>query len=237
MTLSLQNPRRVSRGNPGIEPALSSDDPDIRALLADTALLVTTLKAGGEIESVAQLRTRCMTSIRALSGELERCGVPASVRQDAMLAQCALLDEAVLMWLKDDARSGWDSNPLQVECFNRHDAGSYVFERLEARMREASPDARLLEAYAAILGLGFGGRYMLDPASRRQIVSALDAMLARLGLGAALAFTTDRSRTRIGDWCRRLSPWGILAVGCIAAGIVYAVWNGALSVLVSGLTP
>jgi type VI secretion system protein ImpK len=238
MTFSRQDTRRLASGTSGVEPALSSGssgEPDIRALLADTALLVSTLKAGGETSSVAELRARCMTYIRTLSDELERYNVPAGVRRDAMLAQCALLDESVLACLKGETRSAWDSNPLQVECFNRHDAGSYVFERLEARMRETSPDAGLLEAYAAILGLGFNGRYVLDPEGRRQVVAALDAMLTRLGRGSQPAFTADGSRTRVGDWFRRLSPWGVFALGCIVAGIVYAVWNGRLSVLVSSL--
>jgi type VI secretion system protein ImpK len=235
MILSRRNTPRGIAGASGIEPSLSSTGPDIRALLADTALLVSTLKAGGEIGTVADLRGRCMTYIRSLSDALERSSAPTGVRQDVMLAQCALIDESVLAGLKGDARSEWDSTPLQVERFHRHDAGSYVFERLEDRMRESAPDAELLEAYAAILGLGFNGRYMLDPEGRQQVVAALDAMLVRLGRGTQAAFTADRSRARMGDWFRRLSPWSMLALGCIAAGVVYAVWNGTLSVLVSSL--
>jgi type VI secretion system protein ImpK len=235
MILSRRNTPRGTAGVSVIEPSLSSTAPDIRALLADTALLVSTLKAGGELGAVADLRGRCMTYIRSLSDALERLSIPAGVRQDVMLAQCALIDESVLAGLKGDARSEWDSNPLQVERFNRHDAGSYVFERLEARMRESAPDAGLLEAYAAILGLGFNGRYVLDPEGRHQVVTALDAMLVRLGRGTQPAFTADRSRARMGDWFLRLSPWGMFALGCIVAGIVYAVWNGTLSVLVSSL--
>jgi len=235
MILSRRNTPRDIAGAPGIEPSLSSTGSDIRALLADTALLVSTLRAGGEMGKVADLRGRCLTYIHALSDALERSGVPADMREDVMLAQCALIDESVLAQLKGDARSEWDSNPLQVERFNRHDAGSYVFERLEARMREPAPDAGLLEAYAAILGLGFNGRYVLDPEGRRQVVAALHAMLVRLGRGTQPAFTADRSRARLGDWFRHLSPWGMFAIGCIVAGVVYAVWNGTLSALVSGL--
>jgi type VI secretion system protein ImpK len=222
-------------GAPRAEPSTSAAGMDIRALLADTALLVSTLKAGGSIGKVPELRQRCMESIRTLSAELERRDVPADIRQDAMLAQCALLDESVLLHLKGEARTGWEIKPLQVECFNRHDAGSYVFERLDARMREPAPNASLLEAYAAILGLGFNGRHVVDPDGRQRVVIALEAMLTRLGRGTQPAFTVDHSRARIGDWFRRLSPWGVFVLGCVVAGVVYAIWNGALALLVSGL--
>jgi type VI secretion system protein ImpK len=235
MTSSAHILLRRSAGAPAAEPSINPAGPDIRALLADTALLVSALEGGGDVGTVEQLRARCMIQIRTLSDELERSNVPADVRHDAMLAQCALLDESVLRHLKGDARSGWELKPLQVECFNRHDAGSQVFERLDAQMRAASPNPRLLEAYAAILGLGFNGRYALDPAGRRQVVAALDAMLARLGCGSHPAFVADHSATRIGDWFRRLSPWGVFAFGCVVAGVVYAIWNGTLAVLVSSL--
>lgn len=235
MTRSTHIPFRRSAGTPAAEPSVGPAGPDIRALLADTALLVCTLKAGGDVGKVEQLRERCMLQIRTLSDELERRNVPADVRHDTMLAQCALLDESVLLHLSGDARSGWELKPLQVEWFNRHDAGSHVFERLDARMQAASPEPALLEAYAAVLGLGFNGRYVLDPEGRRQVAASLDALLARLGRGSHQAFVADHSSTRVSDWFRRLSPWGIFAIGCVVAGVVYAVWNGTLAVLVSGL--
>jgi type VI secretion system protein ImpK len=102
-------------------------------------------------------------------------------------------------------------------------------------MREPAPNASLLEAYAAILGLGFNGRHVVDADGRQKIVTALEAMLTRLGRGTPPAFTVDHSRARIGDWFRRLSPWGIFVLGCVVAGVVYAVWNGTLAMLVSGL--
>lgn len=237
MTLSVNNISRRIGGNgiPAAERANTAGVVDIRALLADTALLVSSLRAGGNVGSVKELRERSMKFISTLADELERCSVPADVRQDALLAQCALLDESVLFHLGSDLRSGWDVKPLQVECFNRHDAGSQVFERLEARMQETPPNVGLLEAYAAILGLGFNGRYSRDPEGRRQVVDALEAMLVRLGRGSHRAFVADHSRARMGDWFRRLSPWGIFALSCGVASIVFAVWNGTLAAQLSSL--
>jgi hypothetical protein len=121
----------------------------IRDLLRDTALLVTTLSQGGKTESITVLRQRCQQLMSGFSTALEQRGVAADVKEDALNAQCGLLDEAVLPALPMDDKPHWGAQPLQVERNGRHDAGEHVFDRLTARMREAT-NADLLEGYAAI---------------------------------------------------------------------------------------
>lgn len=229
------------------EPPLPSAGSGIRALLRDTALLVTSLAQDGKREPVQALRDDCVKLIREFAAALEQRRVPADIQQDALLAQCGLLDEIVLRQLNDSERARWEAWPLQVEQFGRHDAGTHVFERIAARLREPQPDAELLEAYAAILGLGFAGRY----AARRglpsdayvgenadtleRVVSELAARLKRLGRGNNRAFVTEHGKRRIGDWFYRLSPWAIAAFSVAVATIVFAVCNELLAVQLSHL--
>jgi type VI secretion system protein ImpK len=230
------------------EPVLPSAGSSIRALLRDTALLVTSLAQDGKREPVEALRDDCVKQVREFAAALEQHRVPVDVQQDALLAQCGLLDETVLRQLSDSERARWEARPLQVEHFGRHDAGTYVFERIAARQREPQPNADLLEAYAAILGLGFTGRY----AARRglpsdahvgenandtleRVTSELAARLQRLGRGNHRAFVTEHGKRRIADWFYRLSPWAIAALGVVVAAIVFAVWNGLLAVQLSRL--
>lgn len=225
----------------------------IRDLLRDTALLVTTLSQGGKTESVTMLRQHCQQLMGQFSAALEQRGVAADVRDDALYAQCGLLDEAVLRALPMDDKSQWDAQPLQVERFGKHDAGERVFERLTERMREAAPNADLLECYAAILGLGFMGRYAspkgtsFDPwkslgdgvregqAQHTSLLASLDAQLRKLRPAATRTFIADRSGRRLADWFYRLSPWAIAGLTCAAAALVYLIWSQALNLQLAHL--
>lgn len=212
------------------EPATSvTTGMGIRDLLRDTALLVSTLTQKGNAEAVEQLRKHCVELMATFSAALEQRGFAADVREDAQYAQCGLLDEAVLRCLPTNERSSWEAHPLQVERFGKLDAGDHVFDRLAERLRETPPNVDLLECYAAVLGLGFVGRYARDGEGKREELKAtLGARLAKLRPAAAQTFIADRSGRHITDWLYRLSPWGIAGSTCIAAAFVYLIWGQAL---------
>lgn len=210
----------------------------IRDLLRDTALLVTTLSQGGKSEAVTVLRQRCQQLMAQFSAALDQRGVAGDVRDDALYAQCGLLDEAVLRALPMDDKPQWDAQPLQVERFGKHDAGERVFERLTERMREAAPNADLLECYAAILGLGFMGRFAREgQAQRTSLLASLDAQLQKLRPAGTRTFIADRSGRRLADWFYRLSPWAVAGLTCVAAALVYLIWSQALDLQLAHLIP
>ncbi|MBR7943610.1 DotU family type IV/VI secretion system protein [Burkholderia cenocepacia] len=211
----------------------------IRDLLNNTALLVTTLSAGGTARDAGALREHCRQLIDHFSSALIQRGYPDDVRNEALVAQCGLLDEAALRYLPADSRSGWAEKPLQVERFNLHDAGERVFDRLEARMRETPPQIDLLECYSAVLGCGFVGRYARDAregeAERIALIASLDARLNKLRPSSERPFHADRAGRRLSDRFYRLSPWAIAALGCVAAAIVWAAWAAGLDMQVADL--
>lgn len=210
----------------------------IRDLLRDTALLVTTLAPAGHAPDAAVLRDRCRELIDQFSNALERHGYPDDVRQEALVAQCGLLDETALRHLPAESRAGWELNPLQVERFNLHDAGERVFDRLDARMREASPRVDLLEGYSAILGMGFVGRYAREgEAKRTALIASLNAQLEKLHSSADRPFVADRAGRRLTDWFYRLSPWAIAGLACATAVIVWSMWTAALDIQLAHLVP
>jgi type VI secretion system protein ImpK len=202
---------------------------DIRELLRDTALLVTNLSSGGKAENYDSLRSRCKQIVQQFTDALDQRGFARDVRDDAIVAQCALLDETALRHLDDAKKAQWIAEPLQVERLKHHNAGEYVFERLEARMREESPNINLLECYAAVLGLGFKGRYALESdASRDALIGRLNALLERLRPTQSNTFLVERSGQRFGDWFHRLSPWAIAGLATLFAFVAWLSWHLAL---------
>lgn len=222
----------------GIAPAVDhSSGGGIRDLLRDTALAVTSFASGGTVKDAAAFRDRCQQLIGNFSDALTRRGYPHDVRKEAIVAQCGLLDETALREFDEEARSGWELKPLQVEQFGLHDAGERVIDCIEARLSEASPNADLLECYSAILGMGFMGRYARDgDAKRAELVAALNTRLQKLRPAAGQPFIADRTGRRLSDWFYRLSPWAIAGLTCIAAVAVWGVWSAALDAQLAHIT-
>jgi type VI secretion system protein ImpK len=221
-------------GQPAVERVAGAG---IRDLLRDTALLVSMLTQGGTSEPAEQLRKHCVELMAAFSAALEQRGFAADVREDAQYAQCGLLDEAVLRCPSIKDRSSWEAHPLQVERFGKLDAGDYVFDRLTERLRAASPHVDLLECYAAILGLGFMGRYAREGVAKRAVLMAtLNARLESLRPAVTRTFIADRGARRVADWFYRLSPWRIAGIGCLAAALVYLIWGQALDAQLAHLS-
>ncbi|MEK6421130.1 MAG: DotU/TssL family secretion system protein [Burkholderia gladioli] len=215
--------------DPQASPATSEPGDRIRDLLRDTALLVTSLASGGQTQDPHALRARCKQLVAQFASDLTQRGFPDDVRGEALIAQCGLLDETALRYLPDAFRSGWESMPLQVEQFHLHDAGERVFERLDARLREASPPVALLECYSAILGMGFVGRYARSGAAERTaLIDTLNARLDSLQTATDRPFMTHRGGRRPSDWLHRLSPWAIAGIACVVAAVTWGAWSAAL---------
>ncbi|MCU9955986.1 DotU family type IV/VI secretion system protein [Burkholderia sp. BKH01] len=212
-----------------------SPRPSMRAQLRDTALLVTHLSNGGQVDSQENLRQQCVRLIAQFATALDAQGIAADIRDDAVLAQCGLIDEAALRHLPASDKGNWESRPLQVDRFGTHDAGTRIYERLEHRMREPAPNVDLLECYAAVLGLGFRGRYAArsgpqananeGEAKRQALIAALVARIDQLRPTSRPGFVTDRSHTRLIDRLRRLSPWAIAGTACVVAMFVWFAWD------------
>lgn len=210
----------------------------IRDLLRDTALLVTSVGSGGTVLDAANFRDRCRDVIQNFADALARRGYPDDVRREAQLAQCGLLDEAALRYLSPESRSSWELAPLQVERFKMYDAGERVIDRIEARLRETSPNVDLLECYSAILGLGFMGRYARDGETKRaELTNALNTRLEKLRPSVEQPFMTDQAKRRLTDWFYRLSPWAIAGLACIGAVIVWSVWSVTLDTQLAHIAP
>lgn len=206
----------------------ATDKLSMRAMLRDTALEVSLLAQGATATSVPQLRERCLQLVRDFETALEARRLPADVREDAVYAQCGLLDEFALTYLPLEKRYEWDAQPLQVERFQNHDAGERIYQRLATRMLEPHPNTELLECYSTVLGLGFRGRYArAGEPQRAEIISALNEHLAEVS-PPRLGFIIDTTRTRGYGWLRQLSPWLIAGIACAAAALVWLAWSHAL---------
>lgn len=216
----------------------ASREAGMRDLLRDTALLVTSLASGGAVPDATSFRQRCRQITGLLAEALERLGYPEDVRREALVAQCGVLDEMALRYLPAAARIDWEQRPMQVERFSIHDAGRRVIDCIETHLQKASPDVDLLECYAAILGMGFVGRYARDgQAKRAALIATLNARLQELRAPTDEPFLTDPAGTQLATGFYRSAPWIIGALACIAAMAVWIAANRTLDTQFAHMTP
>ncbi|MBR8233193.1 DotU family type IV/VI secretion system protein [Burkholderia sp. AU42008] len=195
--------------------------PLLPVALRDTARTVTALTL--ESISFQALRDQCDAQIAQLRSDLNSRGLSDDVIDDAVYAQCALLDEAALKHLTGAARDDWEREPLQVTHFSSNDAGEELVRRIRHRLCNARPASELLAIFAAVLSLGFVGRFAINgDIDRAGLVRSIDAQLGR-------SHSDDGNHTPVapivvsnaGARPPRISGPIWVAMSCVSAGFVW----------------
>lgn len=199
--------------------------------MRDTALTVAGLHRDGRPKDLPDVfRQHCEKQIAALRDELTLSGFSQQVVNDALYAQCALLDETVLRCLKDGNREAWEHRPLQVAHFNSHDAGDELVCRIQAQLQSPKPEPMLLRVFHTVMLLGFQGKFVAPgKAAERSLL--IQRISDRLHQCTGSTDNDDQADMMIrggtpSRWSLRISPlaWVLLAgVTTIAlyAGLQY----------------
>ncbi|MGO4809672.1 DotU family type IV/VI secretion system protein [Cupriavidus sp. 2MCAB6] len=203
--------------------------------LRDTALTVTALADDDQPTGFEAFRAKCDEQVSRLREEFLAAGQPADVVEDAIYAQCALLDEVALGRLPEKDRDAWEREPLQVQEFQSHDAGEALIARIERRLGEARPVLPLLAVFHAVLGLGFQGRFALEGAGARvALMHAIDERLDRAGWlkSDGPVLVTDGNARR---WRGHLTPLAWVVSACAGTGLVYLALDRWLATAIARL--
>lgn len=166
----------------------------IDALLQDSYLLVVALREGSTPQSSRTLWKHCSDLVETLRQRLEDDGMSQRNIDYISYAQCALLDETVLGYARDDDHADWASQPLQVKFFNRHQAGHFLYEDMREVLRDPASAPEVLTVFHRVLLLGFKGRYSdrRDP-EREELIRALEARTEPLVMHDALVSGSART--------------------------------------------
>lgn len=136
----------------------------IDELLRDSILVVVELKAKAKILSGHKLYEHCKEQIKNVRETLYNAQYKQDVIDDISYALCALLDETVLLYQKDNPSDQgydeWLGEPLQVIYFNTNNAGYDLFEKIRSRLKDDKKEEIVLSCFDRVLGLGFQGCYL-----------------------------------------------------------------------------
>jgi len=219
-------------------PDAKSSAIPLPAAMRDTALTITALAGHAAPLSFVSFRQKGREQIKRLRAELVASGLPADVIEDAVYAQCALLDEVALGRLGGADRHAWENEPLQVLEFQSHDAGEQLIARIERRLAQVPLQQNLLVIFRAVLDLGFKGKFALDGIDARlTLMQTLDERLGRhhepIDVSAPILVIQDGTNR----WQQRWSAPAWFVIACIAAGAVYIGLNHWLAASLAQLAP
>ena len=204
-------------------------------LYAPVFAVIVQLRSTDQYGDSDRLRQRLRDLLREAEQQAEAAGAPFEDIRDASFSVVAFLDEAILSseWeQKDD----WMARPLQLERFERYDAGEFFFDRVRSVMKTAHR-AEVLEMYYLCMTLGFKGKYQIQGQDElRQWIERAHAALGRApGLAAGSLSPRGTPREVVAASTRRqLSPWMIGAAAACVAFLVYLGMSLYISYAASG---
>lgn len=150
----------------------------------------------------------------------------------ASFALVAFIDETILAsdWVQKDR---WLSRPLQLQRYQRYDAGEYFYERLATLRKAPAERAQALEVYYLCMTLGFKGQYMLHEQEKlRILIEETQRDLAGLpAMEAERLAPHGRPRDQRASAARGKVPTWAIFIGAVAIGLL--IYLGML-VYVSG---
>jgi type VI secretion system protein ImpK len=201
--------------------------------LRDTALTVASLATHPAPPAFDSFRQQCKQQVQRLREEMQSAGHPHDVVEDAVYAQCALVDEKALSNLKGLDRDAWERVPLQVDEFQSNDAGHELIARIERRLAQPQPVLPLLAIFGAVLDLGFTGKFAL--AGRDARIALVKAIGARLGHDQDTAGPVVIRPRAASRWTWRLSPLASVVIACVVAALVYVAFDQWLNASIAGI--
>lgn len=185
--------------------------------------LALQLRAGHEFGDSEVLRSKIKGLLDKTRREAVRTGhAPEDVRE-AEFALVAFLDETLLSsdWSQKDR---WLAKPLQLELFNRYDAGEEFFHRLDGLRANPGLHAEVLEVYYLCMALGFKGKFQLHGQEQlRGLIEETQAEVARQpGMNATTLAPHGLPRDTVADEVKsRVPTWVFVAVALVLSFVVY----------------
>lgn len=184
--------------------------------------LILQLRESTSLTDAESLRQNALNVI----GECEqRARMSASSEDvsDAKFAIVAFIDETILS-SSSPAKTKWMARPLQLQLYDRFDAGEHFFERLERLQSTPSSNPAVLEVYYLCMTLGFKGQYQLveQDKLRAHIEAARTALTGEPQLRPGSLSPNGEPRDQVAAEVKsKLPTWAIIAAAATIGLLIY----------------
>ena len=122
--------------------------------------MVLDLRIKNDFGDAAGFREKILNMLSNMEMNAQKEGVTVIQTEQARFVIIAFIDEFVITsdWQQKEI---WLANPLQMQLYNRFDAGEEFFKRLKAFLLNPEKNISVIEIYYICLGLGFKGKYAI----------------------------------------------------------------------------
>jgi type VI secretion system protein ImpK len=142
--------------------------------------------------------------------------------QKIKYALVAFIDETIIAsdWSQ---KQNWLANPLQLQLYNRFDAGEEFFQRVEELRGRIQFNVQVLEVYYLCLVLGFKGKYGIVEQEKLRIIT--DELYQDIQLSmdksTKLLSPNGKRKDEIGEVIKKEIPIWTFGVGAAALGFLF----------------
>lgn len=152
---------------------------DLPGLCSEFLMLIMQIRVTRQLDDPATLRARVKDLLSRLDSKARSAGIEFEQLELAKFALVVFLDEAIT-GIDFADKDSWLASPLQMELYNRYDAGEEFFKRLQQVRQRPQANLQALEIYYLCLVAGFKGKYHhSDPETLRGLIEDIRAEIFR----------------------------------------------------------
>lgn len=190
-------------------------------ICSDSFMLVLQLRGAQDFGDPGILRERIVNLLDNMEHQAHRHNFNLDDVQKAKFALVSFIDETIIAsdWPQ---KQTWLSNPLQLQLYNRFDAGEEFFVKLEDLRRRFQSNIQALEVYYLCLVLGFKGKYgILEPERLRVIIDELFQDIQQsYDKSLRMLSPNGKRKEEITEVIKKEIPVWIFGVGATALGLL-----------------
>jgi len=190
-------------------------------------MLTLQLRSAKEYGDPKVLREKILQLLDKIEREARQHEYSLEDIQRVKFALVAFLDESIIAsdWSQKDS---WLSKPLQLQLYDRFDAGEEFYNKLDAMLDEIQLNTEVLEVYYLCMTLGFKGKYgVTEQEKQRIIVDDIyhELKLSNFNKPDVLSPNGDR-KEEIREIIQSEIPYWTIGVGTAVTGLlIYFIFS------------
>jgi type VI secretion system protein ImpK len=206
---------------------------DLPGLCSEFLMLIMQIRITRQLDDPATMRAKVKDLLSRLDSKGRSAGIEYEQLEAAKFALVAFLDEAVT-GIEFADKDSWLSSPLQMELYNRYDAGEEFFKRLQSLRQRPQANLQALEIYYLCLVAGFKGKYHhTDPEALRGLIEDIRSEIFRFRETRVPQSLSPHGKPQEGvlEAVSKDIPAWVIGVVAVAIGVLFFI---VMSFLIQG---